>query len=71
MSDKKLLEESTIRRFQELARIKPLNTLDAGDESAVLEEGKKKEASTTAAPISPATLNPITNTINILGPGAI
>lgn len=36
MSDKKLLEESTIRRFQTLANIKPLN---------VLEEGKKKSAS--------------------------
>ena len=36
MSDKKLLEESTIRRFQTLANIKPLN---------VLEEGKKKPAS--------------------------
>lgn len=36
MSDKKLLEESTIRRFQTLANIKPLNVLD---------EGKKKPAS--------------------------
>ena len=33
MSDKKLLEEGTVRRFQALANIKPLNTL---------EEGKKK-----------------------------
>lgn len=37
MSDKKLLEEGTIRRFQMLANIKPVN-------SEVLEEGSKKKS---------------------------
>jgi len=41
MSDKKqLLEEGTIRRFMELANIKPLNTMESG----VIEEAAKKPA---------------------------
>jgi hypothetical protein len=44
MSDKKLLEESTIRRFQALANIKSLSTLSEGKKS-----GSKHEKGESAA----------------------
>lgn len=44
MSDKKLLEESTIRRFQTLANIKPLNVLEEGKKSGSAHEKAESPA---------------------------
>jgi len=51
MSDKKLLEEGTVRRFMELANIKPLNTIAEGKKK---KEGLKEKEEKPAKGMKPA-----------------